>query len=61
MIVSGFGHAADATDERVVAALVGLYYAAAAAEQGERACGLLFFTLGESVAEETVERRDRAT
>jgi hypothetical protein len=49
--VSGFGHAADTADRRAVTALVGSYYAAAAAEQGARACGMLFFELAESVVE----------
>jgi hypothetical protein len=49
--VSDFGHVADAADRRAVTALVGSYYAAAAAQQGERACGMLFFALAESVAE----------
>jgi hypothetical protein len=50
-IVSDFGHAADPADRRALTALVGGYYAAAAAGQGERACGMLFFALAESVAE----------
>lgn len=51
-VVTGFGRPADAADRSEIAALVERYYAAAAAEQGTKACGMLFFALAESVAEE---------
>jgi hypothetical protein len=50
-IVSGFGQPASAADSNQVAALIERYYAAAAAEEGAKACGMLFFVLAESVAE----------
>jgi hypothetical protein len=50
-VVRDFGHAADAADKSELGALVGRYYAAAAAEQGASACGMLFFALAESVPE----------
>ncbi len=46
-----FGHPADATDARLVTALVKRYYAAAAHEDGAAACGLLYSLFAESVAE----------
>jgi hypothetical protein len=46
-----FGHPADATDTRLVTALVKHYYTAAAHEQGAVACGLLFSVFAETVAE----------
>ncbi len=49
--VLDFGHAADASQTRAVGASVESYYAAAAAEQSERACGLLYFTFAETLAE----------
>jgi hypothetical protein len=45
-----FGHPANATDTRLVTALVKRYYAAAAREQGAVACGLLYSVFEESVA-----------
>jgi hypothetical protein len=47
-----YGHAADAADRRSSIALVKRYFAAAAAEDGKRACGLLVPLLAESVVEE---------
>ncbi|MFZ1925471.1 MAG: hypothetical protein WAU42_04935 [Solirubrobacteraceae bacterium] len=49
--MSDFGRPADAAETSEIATLVGRYYAAAAAEQGTRACGMLFFALAESLAE----------
>lgn len=46
-----FGHAASAADTRAIGALVGRYYAAAAAEEGSRACAMLYFILAESIPE----------
>jgi hypothetical protein len=50
-VVRDFGHAAGAADRSEIAALVGRYYAAAAAGQGAGACGMLFFAIAESVPE----------
>jgi hypothetical protein len=50
-VVRDFGHAAGAADRSEIATLVGHYYAAAAAGQGARACGMLFFALAELVPE----------
>lgn len=47
-----YGHAADAADRRVSTALITRYFAAAAAENGARACALLVPLLTESVVEE---------
>lgn len=49
--VRDFGHAAGTADRSEIAALVERYYAAAAAEQGAAACGMLFFALAESLPE----------
>lgn len=50
--VRHFGHAADARDARAIATLVGRYYAAAAADDGARACSLLYWLVAESLPEE---------
>jgi hypothetical protein len=47
-----FGQAASAPDAQAVAALVERYYAAAAAEDGARACALIYFILAEALPEE---------
>jgi hypothetical protein len=50
--VTGYGHAASARDAREITALVQRYYAAAAAEDGARACGLTYYILAESIPED---------
>lgn len=47
-----FGHAADAADARTIATLVKRYYAAAHAEDGAKACKMLYSTLEEAVPED---------
>jgi hypothetical protein len=47
-----YGHAADAGDQRTSSTLVRGYFAAAAAEDGKRACTLLIQFVAESVPEE---------
>lgn len=47
-----FGHAASAPEERTIAALVRRYYAAALAEDGTKACSMLYSTFAESVPED---------
>ena len=47
-----YGHAADVADRTSSIALVRNYFAAAAAKDGKRACGLLVPLLAESVVEE---------
>jgi hypothetical protein len=49
--IVAYGHAANASDKRAIAALAKLYYAAAAAEQGARACAMLYSPYAESVPE----------
>lgn len=49
--VLDYGHAADATDHRISVALVTHYFAAAAADDGARACSLLIPFVAESVVE----------
>ncbi len=46
-----FGHAADATDQRISLALVTRYFALAATGDGAKACSLLVPFIAESVAE----------
>jgi hypothetical protein len=50
--VLDFGHPADASDARQITALVKRYYAAAAAEEGARACSMLYSTFAEAVPED---------
>lgn len=50
-VIAEFGRPADALDRSEIAALVSGYYAAAGAEQGAKACGMLFFAVAESLAE----------
>jgi len=47
-----FGHAADATDKQAVTTLLERYYAAALAEEGAKACSMMYITFAESVAED---------
>jgi hypothetical protein len=59
-----FGHAAGAQDTAAVSALLRLYYRAAAAGDGRRACALLYWLFAESTVEEQNSgkpRRDRRT
>jgi hypothetical protein len=53
--VLGFGHEATAAEKSAVTAVVKRYFAAAAAEQGARACGLLISTLAEAEPEDYAE------
>jgi hypothetical protein len=48
----GFGQPASASDGRAITALVQHYYAAAAAEDGTKACGLTYYILAESIPEQ---------
>lgn len=48
----GFGHAADANDQRASAALITRYFAAAAEANGTEACSLLVPQLADSVVED---------
>jgi hypothetical protein len=50
--VRSFGHAASAPDRRALTALVQRYYAAAAAENGAKACNLTYFILVETIPED---------
>jgi hypothetical protein len=50
--VLDFGHAANASDMRSITTLVQRYYAAAAAEDGAKACSMLYSTLAETVPED---------
>jgi hypothetical protein len=47
-----FGHAASADEKRMVTALVKRYYATAVAEDGKKACSMIYSTLAESVPED---------
>jgi hypothetical protein len=47
-----FGAAASATDTREVTALLKSYYAAALADDGAKACSMVYLTLANSVAED---------
>jgi hypothetical protein len=46
------GRKADPTDKRTITALIKRYYAVAAAEDGLRACSMLYSTVAEAVAED---------
>lgn len=50
--IPGFGQPADAADRRAIVALIGRYYAVAAAGDGARACSMLDTPIVESVMEE---------
>jgi hypothetical protein len=50
--VLDFGKAASASDEQAIAGLVKRYYAAALAQDGAKACALLYSTLAEAVPED---------
>lgn len=54
--VLSFGMGADAADRVAIAALIGRYYAAAAAEKGASACAMLYWLAAEAI----VEEHDRA-
>ena len=47
-----YGHAATATEQRAITALIKRYYTVALAEDGAAACSLLYSTLAEGVAED---------
>ena len=47
-----FGHEASASVKRPITALIKRYYATAAAENGARACSMLYSTLAEAVPED---------
>ncbi|MFZ2114909.1 MAG: hypothetical protein WAU77_14395 [Solirubrobacteraceae bacterium] len=50
--VSDFGHAASEPYRRAITALVKRYYAAALADDGAKACSMIYSTLAESVPED---------
>jgi hypothetical protein len=50
--VLDFGQAASSADQSSIASLIKRYYAAALAEDGAKACSLLYSTLAESVPED---------
>lgn len=47
-----YGHPADAQDVRSITALVRRYYAAAAAENGAKACSMIYSTYAEAIPED---------
>lgn len=47
-----FGHEASAGDKRAIDALIKRYYAAAVAEDGAKACSMIYSTLAEAVPED---------
>jgi cytoskeletal protein RodZ len=47
-----YGHAASAADKRAITAMVTSYYAAAAADDGIKACSLIYSLVAESIPEE---------
>jgi hypothetical protein len=49
--VLDYGHAANAADNQAITALVRRYYAAAAAEDGAKACSLLYPFIAEAIVE----------
>jgi len=50
--VFNFGHAASPADQHAITALIKRYYAAATAENGAKACSMLYSTIEESVPED---------
>jgi hypothetical protein len=50
--VLDFGHAANAADSRQITALIRRYYAAAAAEDGTKACSMIYSTYAEAIPED---------
>lgn len=58
--VLNYGHPADPTDTRMVSATVRAYYAAAVADEGARACSLIFSLQAEEVIPETYSRQSRS-
>jgi hypothetical protein len=50
--VLDFAHAAGPSDRQAIAALIKRYYAAALAEDGAKACSMLYSTLAEAVPED---------
>ncbi len=47
-----FGHAADASEQRTITALVKRYYAAALAQDGAAGCSMIYSTLAEAIPED---------
>lgn len=47
-----FGHAADASEQRMITALVKRYYAAALAQNGAKGCSMIYSTLAETIPED---------
>ena len=47
-----FGHAANAADSRTITALIKRYYAIAAAEDGAKACSMIYSSFAKSVPED---------
>ncbi len=50
--VVGFGHAANVSEKRTIEALVRRYYAAALANDGAKACAMLYSTFAEAIPED---------
>jgi hypothetical protein len=50
--VLDFGHAAGAADSRQITALIKRYYATAAAEDGTKACSMIYSTYAEAIPED---------
>jgi hypothetical protein len=50
--VLDYGHPANAQDTRAITALVQRYYAAAAAENGAKACSMIYSTFAEAISED---------
>jgi hypothetical protein len=50
--VLDFGHEANASEKRTITALVKHYYAAAAAEDGAKACSMIYSTFAEAIPED---------
>ena len=50
--ILNYGHAANATDERAIAALVKRYYATAVAGDGSKACSMIVSSLSKAVVED---------
>ncbi len=50
--IATYGHEAEGVERRVITALVERYYAAAAADDGARACSMLYSIIEEAVAED---------
>jgi hypothetical protein len=50
--INGYGHEASAADRRAIAALVKRYYAAAATDNGAKACSMVYSIFAESIPED---------